>query len=255
MPTGAPAFEDYIPLLRSGDALITRVALTGWQASASALRTWSDRGRMWGKITPTTGDGLLTLYRRPGLASGDRVCHGTINSGTVTLSALNSSGITGSADVPSGTTSSTHEFDLIVSYGDEQDMTPLYAGLANELDSNSKWEAQDSRFESLLKEQKRFLDALIWKRLKDQIGTDSWGRPNMGYISDPRQLARVHALLCVAQVWMKRGAMIPERMDAAKQVKAMAMEEFNALDILIDTNRDVRTDDFAGAGSIVVRRA
>lgn len=257
MPTGAPAFEDYMPLLRSGDALISRVTLTGWQATASTLRTYSDRGRLWGKISPTSGDGYVQLYRRPAMASGDLIAHGTLSATTnsATLTAQNSSGISGSLDVPDHDETATHTFDIIVSYADEQDMLPLYAGLTGELDSNSKWEGLNARFEALLLENKRVLDNLIYKRLKDEIGTDKWGRPNMGYIADPRQLARVHALLCVSQIWAKRGVSIPDRMEIAKTLRAQAFEEFNSMDILLDNNRDSVTDGAAQAGSIVVRRA
>lgn len=256
MATAAPAFEDYSIVLRSGDAQISRLVLSGWQTAASTLATWSDKGRMWGKIT--TGD-VFELYRRPGLASGDKVCNGTISSNAVTLSQANSSGISGSADINTFTSGSTHLFDVIVSYADEQDIVRMYSGAANELDSNSKYEGQDTRFEALLKEQKRYLDQLLWTRLKDQIGTDTLGRPLLGYIADPRQLARVHAKLCVAQLYERRGDVGSEAglafHEAAARARSQAVEELNSLNILLDSNRDQVADSFGKPGVIPVGRA
>lgn len=244
MATAAPAFEDYSIVLRSGDAKLSRLALSGWQTAATTLRTWSDRGRMWGKISPTSGDGYFQLFRRPGLAAGDLLAHGTISASTntVTLTAQNSSGITGSCDILEHSETQTHLFDVLVSYADEQDIVKIFSGAVNELDSNSKYEGLDTRFEALLKEQKLYLDQLLYARLKDQIGTDVLGRPMLGYIADPRQLARVHAKLCVAQLYERRGDLGTEIgrafTEARDKAKAEAMEEFNQLNILLDSNRD-----------------
>lgn len=203
---------------------------------------------MWGQISGTT----FTLYRRSGLAAGDAVCSGTISSGSVTLTASNSSGITGSCDV---TYTSTSLFDVIVSYADEQDIATLYSGWANELDSNSKYQGLLVRFEAPLIEQKRFLDNMLWSRLEDAIGTDNQGRPAIGRIADPRQFARVHAWLVIAQFHDLRGPRNTESRDAAKAARAQAIEEFNLIRPLLDSNRDAIVDDIARVGSIVVRRA
>jgi hypothetical protein len=261
MATAAPAFEDYSILLRSGDAKLSRLALSGWQATAATLRTWSDRGRVWGKISPTSGDGYVQLFRRPGLAASDLLAHGTIAAGgtTATLTAQNASGISGSLDILEHDETATHLFDVIVSYADEQDIVKIYTGAANELDSNSKYEGLDTRFEAVLKEQKLYLDQLLWTRLKDQIGTDNLGRPNLGYIADPRQLARVHAKLCVSQLYERRGDLgseIGQRFaDAAKDAKTTALTELNQINILLDTNRDQVAEDSMRPGVIPVGRS
>lgn len=257
MPTATPAFEDYSITMRSGDARISRLVLSGWQTAASTLRTWSDRGRMWGKISPTSGDGYFQLYRRPSLASGDLLAHGTLSSttNTATLTAQNSSGISGSVEVLQHTETDTHIFDVVVSYADEQDIVTIYQGATNELDSNSKYAGLDTRFEALLKEQKRYLDQLVWARLGDEIGVDNLGRPNLGYIADPRQLARVHALLCVSQLYERRGALDMLFAEGAKRVRAQAQQEFNAIRLLMDSDRDQTADGYAKGGSIPVYRA
>lgn len=275
MATGTSKFEDYNIILRSGDAFISRLALTGWGAVSSsvpALRTWSDSGRMWGKIT--TGD-VFELYRRPGLASGDKVCNGTISSGTVTLAQANSSGISGSADITSFTSSSTHLFDVLVSYADESDILTIYPQAGNELDSNSKFEGQDARFEWLLKDVKRTeLDPLIWARYKTQLGSsisasgrllqltaagiDIQGRPLIGYMSDPRQLSRVHAKLCAARLYERRGATVGmgamEYIDAGDKLRRQAMEDFNMIEIAFDIDKDELHDTYGMGGSISVSR-
>lgn len=255
MTVAAPAFEDYSIIRRSGDAVVSRLALTGWQTAAGTLKTWSDRGRMWGKVFADSGGDRLTLYRRPGLASGDGVCSGLISSSAVTMTALNSSGITGSCDVLSYTSGDESLFDIVVSYADEQDIVTMYHGAANELDTNSKYEGLLNRFESVLLEQKRVLDNLLYTRLRDQIGVDTLGRPQVGYIADPRQLARVHALLCVAQLYERRGNLEPAFDQGANDKRAQARSELKEMQILLDSNRDHRVDGEASAGVLVVRRA
>lgn len=260
MSTGATKFEDYNILLRSGDAHVSRLVLTGWGAYATntpALRTWSDNGRMWGAIT--TGD-VFELYRRPGLASGDKVCSGTISSNAVTLTAANTSGITGTADIPSFTTGTTHLFDVIVNYCDEADLLTVYPQAGNELDSNGKFEGQNTRFEYLFRDVKRStLDPLLWGRLRDAVGADEWGRPLLGYISDPRQLARVQALLCASRLMERRvstaSAGVLDYVDGAKMYRKQALEEFNLLEIGVDSDRDDVLDGYQKAQSIVIRRA
>lgn len=256
MTTGAPAFEDFIPLLRSGDALISRLALT-WQTAATTLRNFSDRGRLWGRISPTTGDGLFELFRRPGLASGDLVAHGTIDSNKVTLTAQNSSGISGTADIPSFDETQTHTFDVIVSYADEQDIVEIYASAADELDSNSKWQGLGTRFENLLLNQKRLLDQMLWSRLSDAFGTDIWGRPLLSYLSDPRQYARVHALMCVSAIYEARASVSPAdgMVEKARMTYNRAMQEFNMIKPMVDTNRDSVAEGFQNVRSLIVRRA
>lgn len=273
MATGTSKFEDYNIILRSGDAFISRLDLTGWGAYASstpALRTWSDNGRMWGKIT--TGD-AFELYRRPGLASGDKVCEGSISSGIVTLAQANASGISGSADIGSYTSGSEHLFDVLVSYADESDIVTIYPQAAKELDSNSKFEGQDTRFEWLLKDVKRTeLDPLIWARYKSQLGsslnshvlqtagsgTDIQGRPLIGYMSDPRQLSRVHAKLCAARLYERRGASVGmgsmEFIDAGDKLRRQAMAAFNMLEIAFDIDKDNLHDTYGMGGSISIGR-
>lgn len=274
MTTGTAKFEDYNIILRSGDAVIARLALTGWgtyTSSVPSLRTWSDNGRMWGQITSST----FELYRRPGLASGDKVCSGAISGGVATLTQANTSGISGSVDVVSHTAGDTHLFDIIVSYADESDLVTVYPQAANELDSNSKFEAQDTRFEWLFKDVKRTeLDPLIWARYKTQLGSsisasgrllqltasgiDTLGRPLIGYMSDPRQLSRVHAKLCAARLYERRGATVGmgamEYIDAGAKIRKQAMEEFNLLEIAFDIDKDTLHDTYGMGGSIPVTR-
>lgn len=262
MATAAPSFEEYSILLRSGDAKISRIVLSGWQTAATTLRTKSDRGRIWGRISPTSGDGYVELFSRPDLAAANQIAHGVVaaDGTTVTLTATNSSGISGSFDILEHDETATHLFDLTVSYADEQDIVKIFSGAVNELDANSKYEALDTRFEALLKEQKLFLDQLLWTRLKDQIGTDILGRPQLGYIADPRQLARVHAKLCVAQLYERRGSLGEAGggdvfRDAAKDAKADAIAELNSMTVLLDSNRDQVGEGSALPGVISVGRS
>lgn len=259
MTTGAIKFEDYSILVRSGDVVMKDLALTGWGAYSSntpALRTYGDSGRFWGRITAAD---VFELFSDDGLASGDRIAYGTISSGAVTLAQDNSSGISGSANVPSYTSGDVHLFDVIVSYADEADLLTVYPQVANELDSNSKFEGQATRFEWLLRDVKRtVLDPLIYARIKDAIGTDKLGRPRLGYLSDPRQLSRVHALLCASRLIERRVSTQSqgqfETIEGASSYRKRALEEFNNLPLGVDSNRDDILDGIARPGSIVVRR-
>jgi hypothetical protein len=257
--TGAIKFEDYSILVRSGDVVIKDLALTGWGAYASdtpALRTWADSGRMWGRITAADE---FELFRDDALGSSDRVCNGTISGGAVTLAQDNTSGISGSVNIPSHTSGDIHLFDVVVSYADESDLLTVYPQVDKELDDNNKFEGQASRFEWLFRDVKRtMLDPFIWARIKDEVGTDKLGRPRLGYLSDPRQLSRVHALLCAARLVERRISTLGqgqfETIEGAKNLRKQAIEEFNNLPLGVDSNRDDILDGIAKPGSIVIRR-
>lgn len=240
-------FEDYNVRTRSGDARLTSVVLTGWgdmNAGVPALKEFTDNGRLWGRFTETSG--LVELFRHPAMAAGDRVMSGTAANGEVTLAEDNSSGMTGSMAIDSGTAGDNpaedSEFDIVVSYAHELDVSAIYAGIEGEMD-DGQFNGQDVRLEALLKDVKReTLDPMIWDKHADEIGTDEQGRPNVAWLSSLRQLAKVHALLCVAHLYLRRAGMNPAFLDAAEKYEKLARDKWGATALAFDRAADGEID-------------
>jgi hypothetical protein len=247
MATGAINGEIYsLSDARTGAILVSRLVLTGWGTAASTLATWTDKGRLWGVFDSATND--FSLRRRPpGVYAGtDEVCSGTVSGGKVTLSADNSSGITGSADVDDGTpgTNPTEDstFDVIVSYADENDLIVALDGASSFLDSNSKYQAQDVRFERLLKDAKRKLDSWLFKAYEHRLRYDDYGRPLLAHISNVGDLARCHALIAAYMAQLSRAGQDEVFRTHALSLLKDAEREFEETHILFDYERDRSTD-------------
>lgn len=242
MPSYAPVSEDYsIGRPLTGDILLSNLVLTGWgavSAGVPALVTWTDRGRVWAKLSGTT----LTLYRSAGMTEAtDRLCAGTVSGGLVTLSELNSSGITGSARV---TATQDSTCSVILSYAHEKDIEARYVGLANELDSNSKWLGRDMRFEALLKESKRELDAKLRDDYAPMLPLRNDSTPDLTVLSDARQdnLVRAHVWLATALLYGYRGAMDATFVEAERYRRKLAREELQSRKLGMDYDADSKVD-------------
>lgn len=247
--------EDYSSRTYNGAAaLLSRIALTGWGAVTTAvpsLETWTDRGRLWWVFTVSSGD--LSFYRRATLGSGDKVCSGTVSSGLVTLSAANTSGVTGTCECSNGTLGTTPTVDasgdMIVSYAHENDLIDRYAGVVSYLDSNSKFEAQNTRFEAILRDSKRELDEHIAGAIGSRLRFDSSGRRMLADIADPRQLAPVHAMYAIGMLEMRRAGLDMRRHEVGSHWQSKARELLRGTLIAMDYEADAKQDVEANVSS------
>lgn len=239
--------EDYSTRTRTGDALITRLVLTGWGTVTTAVTsvfTWTDRGRLWWVYTASSGD--LSFYRRATAGSGDKVCSGTASSGLVTLSQANTSGVSGTAEVTAGVFGTNPALDstgdCIITYADENDLIDNYKAVTSYLDSNSKWEGKLIRFEAIIVRAKRQLDEYIAARLGDRLRRDAGGRRMLADITDPRQLADVHAEYTLGLIEEYRAGLVAERRAAAKERQNKALELLGVMNIGLDYDGDSVVD-------------
>lgn len=266
MATGANIREDYsISEPRTGSARVSRLKLTGWGGTPSStvgLKTWSDQGRMWGVISGTD----FSLRRRgPGVyVSGDEVCSGTISGGKVTLSADNTSGITGTCDVDNGTpgTNPTEDgtFDVIVGYDcDENDLRDMFTQANNLLVSNA-WEGSTlTRFEPVLLKAKRILDDWLVRDMRGRMAghEDAWGRWPLASIVEPGNLRDVQAAIACHLLEQNRSAIDPSyqvNAGRAAQLWKTANELFKSAQIAFDWERDLAPDVRNNAGNVRIYR-
>ena len=251
MATGSPAIEVYSHRTTAGTALISRIALTGWGAtptSSAGLFAKSDHGRLWGRWD---GTDTVTFYSRTTYASGVAVCTGTVSSGSVTLSASNTSGITGSLDITGqATDGTTSDFDVIVSYADENSLIKAYKQVANLLDSNSKYEGMGTRFEEPLKQAKREMDEWLVGKQDTIFSLDGWNRRELAAVSDPLQLEMVQAHLCVANMLGQR-----KQYDESKYHMDRARNLMASVRIAIDIDSDDSIDARPSLSGGKLRRA
>ena len=253
MATGANIDEEYsISDARSGSIRVSRLVLTGWGATPSAsagLKAWSDRGRVWGVFTYSSANsGDFSLRRRgPGLyAATDEICSGTVADGKVTLTADNTSGITGTADVDDGTPGTNPQadatFDVILSYNcDENDIAVALDGASSFLDSNSKYQGQLTRFERLLLDSKRKVDQWLFKAYENRMRYDAYGRPMLAHVVSQGALSRCQALMAAYQAQLSRIGLI-EIPSSVKQILTAAEAEFNDAHVAFDWERDLAAD-------------
>lgn len=250
--------EGYALRTITGDAVLRRLVLSGWGATASALATYTDKGRLWWRFTQSSG--LFEFFRNSNLASGHRVAYATITSGvSAAFTADNSSGFSGSCELDNGTAGSNpaqnSTGDVIVSYASENDLKNAMRGSPNYLDANSKWEAQDVRFEALLRESKAELDEIIAGRLAGRLDRDTMGRRALCAIASPRQLARVHALYTVYMMERYRVGNKSERREAAEFWKQEALGLLAATHIALDAEGDDEIDSENDVSAIRLERA
>lgn len=231
---------------RTGKARVSRLVFTGLNAAASTLATWTDSGRLWIAIT---GSDFSVRRRGPGVYAGtDEVCSGTISGGKVTLTADNSSGIAGTADVDNGTpgTNPTEDstLDVVVSYADENDLLRVDRNITSLLVSSVYPSgAASSRFEVLLNESKRMLDRWLLNRVQGRVRYDEWGRPLLGHLVRTGDFARCHALLAAHLAAMGRGILGQQGVDMAAAYGAAAEQEFKRLTLDFDFERDGVTNE------------
>lgn len=245
MAAGAVKFEDYDIAVRDGDLVLRDLQLTGWGATQQWLKENTNNGRLWGRIT--TGD-VLELWRTPTFDdANDQVAESDnpiTEAGPVTIVESNGSGLTGSVNVDY-TLGEEQLFDVVMSHASERDLKRAYGeGLAGELDDDDKYEGEDVRFESLLKETKReVINKKLWERYKDVVGLDDVGRPLFAKISDPRQIARAHALYAVSALYLRRADESSNFLEIAKKFERLADDSLQSTPIAWDIDRDGDIDD------------
>jgi hypothetical protein len=251
MTTGALPWEDYSIGVRDGDLVLSQLHVTGWGAAASTVRTKTDRGRLWGRIT--TGN-VFELWQTPTFTDGTkRVAYsGTISAaGPITFAQDNASGFSGTAMVDY-TLGEEQLFDVVLTYADHEDLRRQFKGVDSELDSDGKFEGLDDGFESILKQTKRKLDKRLWERYGPDapdgdavLTADDYGRPTLAPISDPRQLAEIHALLVVYELLWRRASVDPESTMAAsaEAYERKAWREFDVENVAFDLTRDSEIDE------------
>jgi hypothetical protein len=267
----------------TGSAVLSRIALTGWGAMSSgtpALETFTDRGRLWWKFTASSN--LLELFRRSTMTAADRVAYTTsaVADGKATLvqDGTTLSGFSGSCDIDEGTAGSNPDADatgdLIVSYAHESDLLDAYAGVGGYLDENSKYYAQGTRFEALLKTAQNELNELLVPKLLNDIeqhlsaadqaaitallgglSRDAKGRRLLAVIADPRQLAPVHALLCAYRLEAHRTGKDRDRADMAQWHYDRASRLLGGMSVALDLDADGDVDVERGGADRTLGRA
>ena len=234
----------------TGDLIISRLALTGW---GQTLQTWSTNGLIYASIS----SGTITFYRRKKVdgtfATGDRICSGTVSSNpqeAVALSALNSSGITGTVDV-SGSSGTCRAY---ICFADETDVRHYIHELASALDSNSQFEGV-ARFEGLLKRTMRRLCEKVRNRLSHQLETRNDGTLDILDLRRPGQLRDVLAQMTAALLYQQLGAgNSPMYLEHAKRLEAQADKDFMSIAFEVDTNQDAELDGVSFTRSRRLRR-
>jgi hypothetical protein len=199
----------------------TALTLVGWSAT---VQTWSTRGRIWWDCTGST----FTVYRNDGAGATDRLCSGTVTNGAATLSALNSSGISGT--VEGAVTSSTGKG--IICYTDELMLRSVCAQVASFLVSN-KWpdSTGGNYYETAF--------AMAKTEAEDRItrgGTapsvPRWrGRPDFTQMVNPADLSRYHALLTANIMQGRQASMNPGGEYEARAYQKQADAFFKSLTI------------------------
>lgn len=236
---------DYPVRTLDGDAVIDRLVLTGWgtvTSTVTSLFTWTDNGRLWWNYVASTR--AITFYRRNSTTvATDAVCTGTVSTaGLVTLTASNTSGITGSAEVTDGdyTTGALiapvedSRGDVIVSYADENDLIDAAKGVANVLDSNSKYFGQLVRFEALLLRMRISFDAYVENNLAGVANYDNRNDVVLCDIKNPRQLAQSFAEYCVAELMDNRAGSDLARLEAADKKRKRALDLLKTQGVKLD---------------------
>lgn len=246
--------EDYsISDPRTGDAQVRKLAVTGW---SNVLLTKTEHGRLYWKVTTSGASSTLKFYLDEAKASGDEVMTGTftVNADAfvaVTLSASNSSGLTGTA-VVKGLDSATSTGDVIISYAEETDLARELKDLTSLLTS-AQWEG-GTRFESALKQTKRDLDMRLTSMLRTRFKKKTTNEIQLADIARPRDLAQVHALYCCALLMYNRAGNDPQKIDIANNYTTRANDLLKSVALAIDFDNDDVVDSTPALGSSVLIR-
>ncbi len=241
-----------------GDLAVSRLALTGWSqrlarpaGAVSTTTRATDDGRVWIALSGTT----LTVYRDGPTSgttfdSGAAVASGTVSSGVVTMTASNTSGITGSADVPSGASGYVR---ALVSYADENDTRRYMLRLTELLDGSSQWEG-GVRFELALLEAFRRLNGWVLNRMPGTMAREASGRFDLTQNANPGALRDVQAML-TAEILLRNRAAAGRTidLDLADAMEERASREFDRIRIEIDEELD-GTIEAEALGITTIRR-
>jgi hypothetical protein len=229
--------------LGSGTARLDRLTLTGW---STALRTWSKHGVMWAVVT----SGAVYIYRRRQydgtFVAGDAVC--ALTTGLTnphygaTLSAQNSSGISGTVDV-SGTDCIRK---VIVSFCDETDLevrvNRLNTPNGGMLDSSSKFMG-GTRFEKPLSDAFIRVAEYVEASQNRLVAKNANNRHDVTQLVEPSRLAPPQALFTAANIL--RVAHGPEAIsyqELADKYESMAYDMLTRTHLAFDVDDDEIVD-------------
>lgn len=260
MATGAVNSEVYsISEPRTGDVRVSRLVLTGWGAdpsSSAGIKTWSDRGRMWCVFTASTND--FSILRRTADGGTDEVCSGTVSNGKVTLTADNTSGISGSADVDNGTpgTNPTEDstLDIVVTYDCDENDVASELGQVQSLLSSGAWEGEGTRLEAVLNKAKRMIDKRLISTYLTRLRLDDWGRYLLAHITNTSDLSRCQALYTAHLALLNRTQFVENQAELSAYYLDLAEKEFKTFTPIFDYERDLDPDDRRTAGVVQLHR-
>ena len=247
MPASGTFAEDYsISRARTGDAKINKLVLTGWSKNQA---TFTEQGRLYWIVT--TGN-VLELYRKEDKAAADLIATGSIADDLVTLTASNSSGITGSAEVIH-TDGDESTGEIIISYANEDDLERALKNSKAFFDKTQKW-ADEPRFEAAFKEAKNELDDWIVGKLSTRLQLRKSLDYDLAGLAQPRQFSRIHALLTASHLLAAQGTLRADYAIMAKDKRDAARDRFKGIIILLDQfNDDTIEDKVSGASTTLTR--
>lgn len=259
--TYAPVSEDYsIGRPLTGDLLISHLRLTGWGAKIDAdpdadpeptperwaLDEISTRNRVFARYTHSTA--ILEIFADA--AFTNLVASGEVVNGACALEAENEDfPLTGACRVAA---TSDGTCSIVLTYADERDLARRYVGLANELTTSGPYPGQGIRFEVLLLDGKRELDAKLAEDLAPVLPGKPDGTLDLSIVSDPRQdnIVRAHAGFCEASLYALRGALDMQFVEAERYRRKVAREELQSRRIALDYDGDRRVDGSQSASPV-----
>ncbi|MCK6439775.1 MAG: hypothetical protein L6Q71_06180 [Planctomycetes bacterium] len=121
----------------------------------------TDDGRLYARLTTTSGTTTIELFNRPERMPADLVASGSGTIGTVTLAQANSSGLSGSVELIA---QPSFDATLIVFYATDEDLDVYEENLASLLDTGGMY-AGEPGFERYAALAKRRLDDMIVARI------------------------------------------------------------------------------------------
>lgn len=213
-----------------GDAVIRDVVLTGWSQGLDAV---SQSGKAFWSVT---AGNVLQLYADDERAT--LVASGTIVSGSVALSAVGGSGLSGSARVAHTVAS---EGVLIISFADETDLTRVFQSLEGYLDSSDQW-AGGVRYEQAFFDAKVMLDSMVDTRFGNRLPVKPDGTRDLTAFVIDRTLRLVHAKLVayVLETW--RGSLDPVQIGVAQEHRRNAERLFTGVSLTLNVDSNDSAD-------------
>ena len=218
---------------RTGDAVVSRLTLTGWSDSLLL-----EQGRLYWGVTAAND---LEFYSKETKVAADLVCSGTITAeDTVVLAEDNSSGISGEAQVVhTNTVVATGE--AIITYAQEEDLIVWESHLTELLDGSNLFNGE-SRFELPLKRAKIIIDRMVSNKLESSFKRKSNFDIDLSSIAKPKELAEAHALYTMYLIYMGNNSGDSSYMDLGKEFKRESKDNLDLVKITLDYFNDDTVD-------------